>query len=127
MQNQNKILVQELQFIRTTDLLVKKASCIRWISVMKTVKGGSMAFVALLLANFFKGIFDGDTLNLSMFLSLMFALYSIVFTLVIDFVLSKSMARKEIINDILAMRNARVQLQAPKTNLPKLENESDKN
>lgn len=126
MQNQNKILVQELQFIRTTDLLVKKASAIRWISIMKTVKGGSMALVALLLANFFKGIFDGNSLDLSMFLSLVFTMYSIVFTLVIDFVLSKSMARKEIINDILAMRNARAQPQPPKVT-SELENTSNEN
>jgi hypothetical protein len=92
---------------------------------MKTVKGGFMALVALLLTNFFKGIFDGNSLDLSMFLSLVFALYSVVFTLVIDFVLSKSMARKEIINDILAMRNARAQ--PPKSISSELEKTSNKN
>lgn len=110
MQKQNRVLVQELQFIRTTDLLVTKVSCIRWIAVLSTIRTGSMALVAILLANFFKSIYDGDQFDLSMFLSITFAVYSIIFTLVIDYVfLSKSIARKEMINDILAMRNARFQ------------------
>jgi hypothetical protein len=127
MQKQNRVLVQELQFIKTTDLLVRLVSCIRWISILSTIRTGSMALVAILLANFFKDVYDGEQFDLSMFLSMMFAIYAIAFTLLTDYVfLSKSKARKEVINHILAMRNARANA-SPRNNSSNLENTSNEN
>lgn len=129
MKTQNKVIVQELQFIRTTDLLIAKVTCIRWISILSTVKSGAMALVAILLANFIKSIIDGTAFDLTMFLSLVCAFYTIIFILLIDYVfLSKSKARKELINDIFAMRNAKATPYSPKVRTTDLEkNTSNEN
>lgn len=108
MQNQlEKTLVTEIQFIRTTDLLVRKVVCIRRISMLSTIKTGLIAFVAILLGLLFKSFYEGDTLSVQMFLSLMFSFYAIVATFVVDGILAKSIARKDVINDVLNMRNSR--------------------
>lgn len=100
-------LVTEVQFIRTTELLVKKVVCIRRIALLSTIKTGLMAFIAMILGLFFKSLYEGDTLDLLMFLSLMSSFYAIVATFVINGILATNAALKDVINDVLNIRNSR--------------------
>lgn len=110
----NVALVTELQFIRTTDLLVKKVAAIQRITLFTTLKVGLMAFVAVLFASCFKSFYEGDIFNLRIFLSVIAAFYSIIIIIVFDMALGRAKAQQAIINDILAMRNSRTSSAASK-------------
>lgn len=107
-------LVTELQYISTTDLLVTKSIATQRITSLTTIKVGLMAFVAILFASSFKSFYEGDIFNLRVFLSVVAAFYSIIVIIVFDLALGKAKAQKEIINDILAIRNSRSSSNASK-------------
>jgi hypothetical protein len=100
----NTQLVRNIQFIRTTDLLIKKVSVTRQIHLFKLLIKGFAALLALSVAEIFK-MYYGDTTNINMMVWLFIAsFYATVIIVFLDSKLAIFLAELSIICDVLAMR-----------------------
>lgn len=100
----NRIMFREVSRLRTTDLLITKIGRTRRIALFKSLKLGLLGLLGIFVGHIAKSILSEPVMSWMDYLSVLLAMYCVIGYLVFDSFEARSIAQKELVCDLLALR-----------------------
>lgn len=104
---ENRIMFREISRLRTTDLLISKMDCTRRVALYKSLKLGFLGLLGIFVGQLAKVLYAAQAMGIIEFISVPLAAYCLVGYFVFDSLGARSVAQKELINDMLTLRMSR--------------------
>lgn len=104
---ENRIMHMEISRLRTTDLLITKMDCTRRSALFKSLKLGLVGLLGIFVGQIAKTLYTAQVFGIIDFMSVPLSVYCVLGYLAFDSLEARSVAQKELINDILSIRLSR--------------------
>jgi len=105
MKNRSKF--KEISRLRTSDLLVSKMSCTENVAWLQSFKLGLIGLLGMFLGQIAKTMYTHQDFTFADYLSVVFMIFCVIEYLLLNALEARSTAKKELINDLLAIRISR--------------------
>lgn len=101
----SKTLFSDISRLKTTDLLIAKVNCTKRGSLYRSIKLGLVGGLGILVTQMAHELFSALPMTVVGLSFMPLSAYSVVGYLIVDALEAETLARKELINDILTLRS----------------------